>query len=143
MACFFILGVQNNLDYLHCNPSEKETLLFIASMSLLHEPLILRPRPPELWCLLCLMGQTCLLVLQKVERENQPLPQGWVFSLPHNVNVGTGSTKGPVQGPLHFKSPLGINTRLGGKEARLSTGRNSAEMPVWQQPRQTMWDLWK
>lgn len=80
-------------------PLRSKPLLFIANMSFLHESLMLRPKPTGVWCLLCQIVQSCLLVPQEVQRENQPLPQGWVLSLPHNINEGRAA--GSVQGLIY------------------------------------------
>lgn len=71
MTCFFVLVMQNNLYSLHCNPSEKETLLFckhVFAPQVLHA----KAKDSRIVVLTMLRGQFSLLLPQKVERENQP-----------------------------------------------------------------------
>lgn len=83
-------------------PLRSKPLLFIANVSFLHESLTLRPTPTGVWCLLCQIVQSCLLVPQEVQRGNQPLPQGWVLSLPRNINEGRA--EGSVLGSVYHTS---------------------------------------
>lgn len=103
--------MQRNLDYLHYNTSEKETLLFTISMSLLSEPLRLG-HGPQACGAYDVYGVDLAYYCLKI-RERKLASSPMVFSMPRRVNVETESAAGPVQGLPWFSTSARCKGHIG------------------------------